>query len=163
MSRVQIVLNVPASRVFPLVSNPGLVMLTSKRVYFMPYNNVDSEPVKKFRLCDISRVVKRRYLLCNVGIECFLGESKRLFLRFEARALRDSFYEALIQQAELNLQASDQGNMMLMWQNGALSNYDYLMYLNSMADRSVNDLTQYPVFPVRGAAPPPTPHLLFFC
>ena len=36
---------------------------------------------------------------------------------------------------------------MLSWQNGALSNFDYLMYLNSMADRSFNDLTQYPVFP----------------
>ena len=38
--------------------------------------------------------------------------------------------------------------MMLQWQNGLVSNFDYLMYLNSMADRSFNDLTQYPVFPV---------------
>lgn len=37
--------------------------------------------------------------------------------------------------------------MTLQWQNGIVSNYDYLMYLNCMADRSKNDLTQYPVFP----------------
>ena len=28
-----------------------------------------------------------------------------------------------------------------------MSNFEYLMYLNTIADRSFNDLTQYPVFP----------------
>lgn len=37
--------------------------------------------------------------------------------------------------------------MTLKWQNRVISNFEYLMYLNSTADRSVNDLTQYPVFP----------------
>ena len=38
-------------------------------------------------------------------------------------------------------------NMTLQWQNGLVSNFDYLLYLNSAADRSFNDLTQYPVMP----------------
>jgi hypothetical protein len=33
------------------------------------------------------------------------------------------------------------------WQDRALSNFDYLMALNTMAGRSHNDLSQYPVFP----------------
>ena len=33
------------------------------------------------------------------------------------------------------------------WQTGRVSNYDYLMWLNREAERSFNDLTQYPVFP----------------
>ncbi|KAJ2864991.1 hypothetical protein GGH94_002533 [Coemansia aciculifera] len=33
------------------------------------------------------------------------------------------------------------------WQHGELSNFDYLMALNSVAGRSYNDLSQYPVFP----------------
>jgi factor associated with neutral sphingomyelinase activation len=37
--------------------------------------------------------------------------------------------------------------MTLKWQNNLISNYDYLMYLNSLAGRTFNDLTQYPVFP----------------
>ena len=41
--------------------------------------------------------------------------------------------------------------MMVAWQNGSVSNFDYLMYLNSLADRSFNDLAQYPVFPVSQA------------
>ena len=37
--------------------------------------------------------------------------------------------------------------MLQKWRYGTISNFDYLMYLNNMADRSYNDLTQYPVFP----------------
>ena len=37
--------------------------------------------------------------------------------------------------------------MTLQWQNGLISNFQYLLYLNSAADRSFNDLTQYPVMP----------------
>lgn len=35
----------------------------------------------------------------------------------------------------------------LQWQRGHLSNYQYLLHLNNLADRSCNDLSQYPVFP----------------
>ena len=38
-------------------------------------------------------------------------------------------------------------NMTLQWQNGMITNLEYLLYLNSAADRSFNDLTQYPVMP----------------
>ena len=37
--------------------------------------------------------------------------------------------------------------MTLQWQNGLISNLEYLLYLNSAADRSFNDLTQYPIMP----------------
>jgi hypothetical protein len=33
------------------------------------------------------------------------------------------------------------------WQKGLITNFEYLMYLNTLAGRSFNDLTQYPVFP----------------
>ena len=37
-------------------------------------------------------------------------------------------------------------DMQARWQRREISNFDYLSFLNSEADRS-NDLTQYPVFP----------------
>ena len=37
--------------------------------------------------------------------------------------------------------------MTLQWQNGLITNLEYLLYLNSAADRSFNDLTQYPIMP----------------
>ena len=33
------------------------------------------------------------------------------------------------------------------WLSGQLSNFEYLIILNTLAGRSFNDLTQYPVFP----------------
>lgn len=33
------------------------------------------------------------------------------------------------------------------WVNGRMTNYEFIMHLNSFAGRSYNDLTQYPVFP----------------
>eukprot|EP01132_Coremiostelium_polycephalum_P005552 gene5552-6914_t len=35
----------------------------------------------------------------------------------------------------------------LKWQQGQISNFQYLMHLNTLAGRTYNDLTQYPVFP----------------
>ena len=34
-----------------------------------------------------------------------------------------------------------------MFQRGEISNFEYLMCLNTLAGRSYNDLMQYPVFP----------------
>lgn len=33
------------------------------------------------------------------------------------------------------------------WQSGEISNFQYLMHLNTLAGRGYSDLTQYPVFP----------------
>lgn len=38
-------------------------------------------------------------------------------------------------------------NLRTRWQQGLISNLQYLMHLNTLAGRSYNDLTQYPVFP----------------
>jgi len=35
----------------------------------------------------------------------------------------------------------------VIWQRGEISNFEYLMCLNTLAGRSYNDLMQYPVFP----------------
>ena len=34
-----------------------------------------------------------------------------------------------------------------LWQNGEITNFEYLMHINAAAGRSFQDLTQYPVFP----------------
>jgi factor associated with neutral sphingomyelinase activation len=38
-----------ADRILPLTRNSGRVVLTSARIYFQPFNNVDPEPVFKFK------------------------------------------------------------------------------------------------------------------
>lgn len=36
-----VVLEIQANKVLPLVINPGRVLLTTSRLYFQPYNNMD--------------------------------------------------------------------------------------------------------------------------
>lgn len=69
-------------------------------------------------------------------------------ISFPPYPFRQDFVSALQAQSALRLKEEDDRNMMLAWQNGAVSNFDYLMYLNSRADRSFVDLAQYPVMPV---------------
>ena len=38
-------------------------------------------------------------------------------------------------------------NMTAKWQRREISNFEYLMFLNTIAGRTYNDLNQYPVFP----------------
>lgn len=92
-----------------------------------------------------------------------------MYLSVKNRTARDNLYNAILRQPSLNLSDSKQEIMTLQWQNGTISNFDYLLYVNrclirskiykfhfsgnnflvssSMADRTFNDLTQYPVFP----------------
>lgn len=146
----EIVLETQGNRITPLVTNPGRIMLTSSILYFQPYNNAEPFPVLKVKLSNVRRVVKRRFLLRQIGLEVFCSEQSSLpylFLSLRNRDERNELYDKLLQQNALRLENAEPENMTLLWQNGVISNYDYLLYLNSVADRSFNDLTQYPVFP----------------
>jgi factor associated with neutral sphingomyelinase activation len=136
-------LELQANKISPLVVNPGRVLLTDQRLYFQPYNNVEPLPVLKIKLTDVSAVIKRRFLLQHIGLELIHGGSS-LFLSFRKSKDRDSLYALLSVHAPSDdcLEKVTQS-----WRAGALSNYEYLSYLNKRADRSFNDLSQYPVFP----------------
>ncbi|GIY03630.1 protein FAN [Caerostris extrusa] len=145
-----ILLETMGNKITPLVVNPGRILLTTKRLYFQPYNNAEPWPVLKIKLSDIKRIIKRRFLLKQVGLELYCSKhssTQHLFLSFKTQSERDTLYTKLVQEPAVKLDDSGQENMTLLWQNGVISNYEYLLYLNSLADRSFNDLTQYPVFP----------------
>ncbi|KAG5342883.1 FAN protein, partial [Acromyrmex heyeri] len=148
----QVILETQANKVLPLVINPGRVLLTNSRIYFQPYNNMDQHPVLKIQLKDIRNIIKRRFLLRQVGLEIKWirqtdSKIKHLFLSFQNQDGRDKLYENLLKQSAVSLETVPQNQMTMRWQNGSLSNYDYILYVNSLADRTFHDLTQYPVFP----------------
>lgn len=43
---------------------------------------------------------------------------------------RDALYTNLLSQSELQIETVHQNHMTMQWQNGSLSNYDYLLYIN---------------------------------
>ncbi|XP_018570993.1 protein FAN-like [Anoplophora glabripennis] len=146
----KIVMETQADKVTPLVVNPGRILLSTSRLCFQPYNNIEQYPVLKIDLNSIKRIVKRRFLLQQIGLEIYSNENSsnpHIYLSFKNQKLRDEFYDNLLQQPELKLNEIEQDVMTLQWQNGIISNYEYLLYINSLGDRTINDLTQYPVFP----------------
>lgn len=148
----QVVLETQTNKISPLVVNPGRVLLTTSRIYFQPYNNMDQHPVLKIQLKDIRNIIKRRFLLRQVGLEIKWtrqadNKFEHLFLSFQNQDGRDKLYENLLKQSMVSLETVPQNQMKMRWQNGYISNYDYILYVNSLADRTFHDLTQYPVFP----------------
>lgn len=146
-----------ANKITPLVSNAGRLVISNKMIYFQPLNNVSATPVEKLHLRDCIRVIKRRHELRPLGLEVFCEDStavhkdssvSSVFFSFRDSATRDRLFEVLTTLPGMpRLEHENQSQMTWKWQCGALSNYEYLTYLNSLAHRSFNDLTQYPVFP----------------
>ncbi|KAJ1521516.1 hypothetical protein ONE63_003179 [Megalurothrips usitatus] len=143
------VIETQGSKISPLVINPGHILLTDTALYYQPFNNVESQPVLKIRLADIGSVVKRRFLLQSVGLEvhCRDGSVPHLFLSLKTAKERDDLFDGIMSQSNVKLDDLQQEAVTLQWQHGVLTNFEYLTYLNSLADRTFNDLTQYPVFP----------------
>lgn len=123
-------------------------MITERMIYFQPFNNVDPSPVEKYPLTDVLRVVQRRYALRHVGLEIFFESNTSAYFSFKNQSTRDAVFDLLTTQPGMTkLQHENQAQTTFRWQCGLISNHEYLMYLNSLAHRSFNDLAQYPVFP----------------
>lgn len=122
----------------------------------------------KFGYDDIKEVHKRRYLLQPIALEVFSADGRNYLLAFP-RKIRDRVYAKLlsmgkkssteIQKSVAKLRPTSENQLISQllvlgqqsitqrWQKGDISNFQYLMYVNTLAGRSYNDLSQYPVFP----------------
>jgi len=141
------------SRVSPMINCPGCLNLTDSYLYFQPaeINNIQKERITKFALGSILRIYKRRYMLRQCALELVMEDGKSVLFVFEEIEERDEVHDILLEQPRLVMLERQSPVFMtqqlLRWQRGEMSNFDYLMHLNSAADRSFNDLTQYPVMP----------------
>lgn len=53
-----------------------------------------------------------------------------LYVSFRNQSERDEFFEMTMQQDCVKITQTEPESMTLKWQNGVISNYDYLLYLN---------------------------------
>ncbi|MEQ2283404.1 hypothetical protein AMECASPLE_010856 [Ameca splendens] len=139
----------PVEMVMPLVSNPGHVCITNENLYFQPLNGHPLHVIQ-IKLNEVRRIYKRRRGLRPLGLEVFCSENNLcsdIYLTFYNPAERDEIYYYIATFLENHIKEHTAESYMLQWQRGHLSNYEYLLHLNNLADRSFNDLSQYPVFP----------------
>uniref|UniRef100_A0A673L0D4 Protein FAN-like n=1 Tax=Sinocyclocheilus rhinocerous TaxID=307959 RepID=A0A673L0D4_9TELE len=138
-----------AEMVSPLVTNAGHVCITDCNLYFQPMNSYP-DSVVQIGLHSVRRIYKRRHGLRPLGLEVFCTENdlcSDIYLKFYSTKERDELYYYIATFLENHIVECTAESYMLQWQRGHISNYQYLLHLNNLADRSVNDLSQYPVFP----------------
>uniref|UniRef100_A0AAQ5Y7Z0 Neurobeachin n=1 Tax=Amphiprion ocellaris TaxID=80972 RepID=A0AAQ5Y7Z0_AMPOC len=170
-----VVLSTPAQLVAPVVVARGTLSITTTEIYFEvdeedpTFKKTDAKVLAyseglhgKWMFSEIRAVFSRRYLLQNTGLEVFMANRTSVMFNFPDQAtVKRVVYSlprvgvgtsyGLPQARRISLATPRQlfksSNMTQRWQRREISNFEYLMFLNTIAGRTYNDLNQYPVFP----------------
>ncbi|XP_061490749.1 WD repeat- and FYVE domain-containing protein 4 isoform X1 [Rhineura floridana] len=104
---------------------------------------------------DINEIHPMRFLLQEIALEIFFRSGYSIFLVFHNSDRTKTLKRFCSVKPELkskgiteeSITIRKEKTMLLKWQRREISNFDYLMYLNTLAGRTYSDLMQYPVFP----------------
>ena len=142
----------------PLQCQPGCLVLTQERLYFQPSTGVlPGETTFKATSWLQSHVIataRRYHGLKDSALELYWKDGTSTLLALERKHEREQVLRILTTQPnntvnsipchtdrEFLLQASQE------WQTKKITNFEYLLLLNSAAGRTFQDLSRYPVFP----------------
>ncbi|KAJ3589733.1 hypothetical protein NHX12_010576, partial [Muraenolepis orangiensis] len=170
-----VVLSTPAQLVAPVVVARGTLSITTTEIYFEvdeddpAFKNIDPKVLAyseglhgKWMFSEIRAVFSRRYLLQSTGLEVFMANRTSVMFNFPDQAtVKRVVYSlprvgvgtsyGLPQARRISMATPRQlfksSNMTQRWQRREISNFEYLMFLNTIAGRTYNDLNQYPIFP----------------
>lgn len=135
----------------------------------------DLHTCRKWATADLRDVFKRRFLFRDVALEIFFTDGQNALITV-ALSERDELYSKLVSRVAVHEESggtifgrekesytttglsstfrlssifgtSTLHDLTQRWERKEITNFQYLMYLNAIAGRSYNDLTQYPVFP----------------
>lgn len=168
----RIVLELPSSMVRPLKVIRGTFQVTSRRINFIVENlegkivdgleenseQRNDEKDRSWSMTSLHQIYSRRYLLRRSALELFMVDRSNFFFDFGSTEGRRNAYRAIVQARPPHLnnvylatqrpeQLLKRTQLMERWARWEISNFEYLMQLNTLAGRSYNDITQYPVFP----------------
>ncbi|CAD5122682.1 DgyrCDS11092 [Dimorphilus gyrociliatus] len=139
----------------------GRLEVTTTHIYFYHSTSADGEESTipgedyKWSLSLLREIHFRRYNLRRSALEFFLIDQSNFFLNFQQKT-RNKIYSKIVSLRPTNLiyHASrspadllKSSGLTQRWVNREISNFDYLMQLNTIAGRTYNDLSQYPIFP----------------
>uniref|UniRef100_A0A7S1BZH1 BEACH domain-containing protein n=1 Tax=Corethron hystrix TaxID=216773 RepID=A0A7S1BZH1_9STRA len=134
------------------ITRPGKLLLSTHHLYFH-----SEDKSRRWRLGSLTGVRGMQYIMKPNAVELSFCDGKELFFSFtEERNGRDIFHAKLrnCQVPLLHFTKSlsprvnfKKSNVTELWRRRMISNFDYIIYLNRVAGRTYNDLSQYPVFP----------------
>lgn len=135
----------------------GRLEVTTTHVYFFDCSSQKEDGGEDFKwaLSQLREIHFRRYNLRRSAIELFLIDQTNYFLNFR-KQVRNRVYSRILSLRPPNLiyygsrspaELLKASGLTQKWMNWEISNFEYLMQLNTIAGRTYNDLSQYPVFP----------------
>uniref|UniRef100_A0A8C2FWE5 Neurobeachin n=1 Tax=Cyprinus carpio TaxID=7962 RepID=A0A8C2FWE5_CYPCA len=170
-----VVLSTPAQLIAPVTVARGTLSITTTEIYFEvdeddpAFRRIDAKVLVyseglhgKWMFSEIRAVFTRRFLLQNTALEIFMANRTSVMFNFpDQPTVKKVVYSlpcvgvgtsyGLPQARRISLATPRQlfkpSNMTQRWQRREISNFEYLMFLNTIAGRTYNDLNQYPVFP----------------
>ncbi|XP_046670158.1 neurobeachin-like protein 1 isoform X2 [Homalodisca vitripennis] len=136
----------------------GRFDITTTHVYFHDLSPVKEDMDRqdfKWPLSSLREIYLRRYNLRRSALEIFLIDHTNYFLNFTTKT-RNRVVSRLLGLRPPNLAYNSSrspadllraSGLTQKWVNHEITNFEYLMQLNTIAGRTYNDLSQYPVFP----------------
>ncbi|XP_027138942.1 lipopolysaccharide-responsive and beige-like anchor protein isoform X4 [Larimichthys crocea] len=168
-------LSTSAQLVAPAVVVKGTLSVTASELYFEVdedepgFKAIDPKILAyteglhgKWLFTEIRAIFSRRYLLQNTALEIFMANRTAVMFNFPEAAMVKKVVHSLPrvgvgtnfglpQTRRISLATPKQlfkaANMTQRWQRREISNFEYLIFLNTISGRTFNDLNQYPVFP----------------
>ncbi|CAJ1052506.1 lipopolysaccharide-responsive and beige-like anchor protein isoform X2 [Xyrichtys novacula] len=168
-------LSTSAQLVAPAVVVKGTLSITASELFFEVdeedpgFKAIDPKILAyteglhgKWLFTEIRAVFSRRYLLQNTALEIFMANRTAVMFNFpDASTVKKVVHSlprvgvgtnlGLPQTRRISLATPKQlfkaSNMTQRWQRREISNFEYLIFLNTISGRTFNDLNQYPVFP----------------
>ena len=142
--------NLRCTLLTPLQQQRGCLVITQERIYFQPAAGVlegDTNQAVSWQPHDIVATARRYHGLRDSALEIYWKDGTSSLLGLERTHEREQVFRLLPSDIpchtdrEFVLQASEE------WQKGSVTNYEYLLLINSAAGRTFQDLSRYPVFP----------------
>ncbi|XP_054978013.1 neurobeachin-like protein 1 [Sorex araneus] len=135
---------------------PGRLEITTQHIYFHDGSFEKEDGVGfdfKWPLSQVREIHLRRYNLRRSALEIFHVDQSNYFLNFK-KEVRNKVYSRLLSLHSPNSYGTRSpqelfkaSGLTQKWVNREISNFDYLIQINTIAGRTYNDLAQYPVFP----------------
>uniref|UniRef100_A0A4W4FS48 Neurobeachin-like protein 2 n=1 Tax=Electrophorus electricus TaxID=8005 RepID=A0A4W4FS48_ELEEL len=140
---------------------PGRLEVTTHHIYFYDGSSEKDETEEgigfdfKRSLAQLREVHLRRFNLRRSALELFFIDQAHYFINFKKK-VRNKVYTRILGLHPANLfyfgsrspqELLKASNLTQKWVCREISNFEYLMQLNTIAGRTYNDLSQYPVFP----------------
>jgi hypothetical protein len=158
----------PCEMITPLYSTTGVFEITASNIFFIAEemrvqagaNDVVARGKDRvWALDQLTQIHRTRYMMKYTALELFFDSNKAYYFNFASVDAVLDVYRQLQHLHPKSLQPplcwnveprkvfARMRHVTEKWRDRKITNFDYLMHLNTLACRSFNDITQYPVFP----------------